>query len=261
MSGTVVALIGWPVERSLSPPMHNAAFEAVGIPWSYITLAVRPGAIAEGMELYRSLDAAGANVTIPHKETVVPLLDAIEGEAKTFGAVNTIVRDGERLVGHNTDGAGFLRFLRDDAGFDPAGARAHVAGAGGAARAVAVALAGAGAVVTVTARRREQAIAIASMAPGVASGWWEEPPGAELVVNATPVRGELPVRLDGARLVVDLIYRPPTDLLTRARDAGIAAFDGLGMLVHQAALSFELWTGRPAPLDLMRSAAETARLP
>ena len=133
----LACIIGWPVARSLSPAIHNAAFAALGLDWTYVPLAVRPGAIEEGMGLVHELGVEGANVTMPHKQTVIPFLERLEGDAQTLGAVNTIVREGSALVGFNTDGAGFLAAIRDEAAFDPSGKRALVLGAGGAARALA----------------------------------------------------------------------------------------------------------------------------
>jgi shikimate dehydrogenase len=258
----LACIIGWPVADSLSPAIHNAAFDALGLEWTYVPLAVRPGAIDEGMTLLRELDVQGANVTMPHKQSVVPYLERLEGYADTLHAVNTIVRDSGALVGHNTDGPGLLAAIAEEAGFDPAGKRALVLGAGGAARAVAVALARAGATVVVSARRREQAAELAGLAAGIETAPWGVAVEADLVVNATPSREGLPldaVRFGLGVLAVDLIYLPPsTGFVLAARAAGATALDGLGMLVHQAALSFRLWTGLEAPLQVMRDAASSA---
>lgn len=258
----LACLVGWPVDRSLSPAIHNAAFRALGLEWNYVTFAVRPGAAAEAVELLRSVDAQGANVTVPHKEAIAPHLDGLAGEAAAAGAVNTVVREGTRFIGHNTDGSGFLAFLRDDAGVDPQDTDVLILGAGGAARGVALALAREGARVLVCARRGEQAEAVASLADGITAVPWSFPGSADLVVNATPATDGLPLEslFPTARVAVDMRYLPPpTALMEAAVAAGARAFDGLGMLVHQAALSFQLWTGRPAPLDVMRRAAEDAR--
>jgi len=260
-AGHLACIIGWPVNRSLSPRIHQAAFEALGLDWTYIAIGVRPGAAAEGIGLLRTLGVDGANVTMPHKEAVCGLLDRLEEEAAAIGAVNTIARDGDALVGHNTDGLGFLRFLAHDAGFDARDRDVTVLGAGGAARAVVRALAGAGARVTVCARRPERAALVAGVAEGVATAEWGVQVAADLVVNATPVREALPVRFAPEMLAVDMIYQAPeTSFVSQARSAGARAFDGLGMLVHQAALSFALWTGVDAPIEIMRAAAESALL-
>ena len=257
----LACIIGWPVAESLSPAIHNAAFDALGLDWTYVPLAVRPGAIDEGMTLVRELNVQGANVTMPHKRSVVPYLERLEGDAETLQAVNTIVRDGEALIGHNTDGPGFLAAIEEEGGFDPSGKRALVLGAGGAARAVAVALARAGATVVVSARRPEQAAELIGLAADIDTLPWGAPAQADLVVNATPSREGLPLDAVGfgpGVLAVDLIYLPPsTGFVLSARGAGATALDGLGMLVHQAALSFRLWTGREAPLQVMRDAARS----
>ncbi|MGZ4210534.1 MAG: shikimate dehydrogenase [Actinomycetota bacterium] len=267
VSRKLACIIGWPVAHSLSPAIHNAAFSALGLDWTYVPLAVRPGGIAEGINVLRLLEVEGANVTMPHKRDVVPLLDRLEGDAIQLDAVNTIVRDGPALVGHNTDGPGFLAALRVDADFEPAGARALILGAGGAARAVALALARGGATVTVAARRPGQAAGLAALAAGIAAAPWPGEPGwipgaADLVVNATPLRDGLPLEhlgLGSGVLAADLIYSPPvTPFVLFARERGARAVDGLGMLVQQAALSFRLWTGIDAPLDVMAEAARRA---
>lgn len=255
----LACIIGWPVSKSLSPVIHQAAFEAAGLDWAYIAIPVRPGAVGEGVGLLRTLGVDGANVTMPHKEVIREYLDSIDEEAAAIGAVNTVVRDGELLIGHNTDGIGFVRFLEHDANFDPRDKAALILGAGGAARAVVRALTGAGARVTVSARRPERAASVAGVAEEVATAEWGAAVSADLVVNATPVRDGLPVQFGPEMLAVDMIYQPPeTSFVSEARSAGARAFDGLGMLVHQAALSFTLWTGVEAPVQIMREAAETA---
>lgn len=256
----VAGIIGYPVASSASPAMHNAAFARLGLDWIYLALAVPPGDGERAIRLLRALDAAGANVTMPHKRTVIEHLDALAPEAATVGAVNTIVREDDRLVGHNTDGAGFMKFLAE-IGAKPA--RALVLGGGGAARGVATALAQAGVEVRVCARDPRQAADIAALADGIEPGAWDEPGEADLVVQATPARVGLPVERLTFRpgvVAVDLIYPlPETPFVAVARGAGAAAYDGLGMLVHQAALSFELWTGAEAPVEDMRRAASSAR--
>ena len=258
----LACIIGWPVAESLSPAIHNAAFASLGLDWTYVPLAVRPGAIDEGMKLVRQLGIEGANVTMPHKRAVVPLLDRLEGDAAILDAVNTIVREGNAFIGHNTDGPGFLAAIAEEASFSPAGKTVVVLGAGGAARAIAVSLARAGASVRVSARRPEQAAEVAAIAPGIDVAAWGESGPADLTVNATPSRKGLPLEALGFRsgmLAVDLIYLPPmTEFVRFARDAEAAALDGLGMLVHQAALSFRLWTGIDPPIDVMAGAARAA---
>lgn len=248
------AIVGHPVARSASPAMHNAAFAAVGLTHTYIPLDIRPGAIAEGMQLLRTLDVAGANVTVPHKVDIVPFLTALHGDAVAVGAVNTIMRDGDGYAGHLTDGAGFLAFLSEE-GIEAT--TAVVLGAGGSARAVAYALATTDVRVTVCARRPEQAEEVAGLHPNIHVGRWGAAPSAQLVINATPLRTGLPtIKLTRKTVAVDLIYGEETEFLARARDAHARSFDGSGMLLHQAALSFTVWTSVPAPLEAMRAALD-----
>jgi shikimate dehydrogenase len=266
----LVGIVGWPVAHSLSPAIHNAAFEASRLDWTYVPLPVPPRALPEALAGLAALGFRGANVTMPHKTETADLVGDLSEDARLLRAVNTIVVRDAELEGHNTDAPGFDRFLRRDAGFDPSGATALIYGAGGAARACALALARAGiAGLTVAARDEARAAPLVSIAQGVGVPIAVVGPGAvgglsaDLVVNATPVGGpgaeashpSLP-RLDAGVLVVDLLYDPPmTDLQRSAREAGATALGGLGHLLEQAALSFELWTGTPAPLEAMSAAA------
>jgi shikimate dehydrogenase len=271
-----VALIGWPVEHSLSPAMHNAAFQALGLDWRYELLAVPPKHLGAALASLHAGEYVGANVTMPYKSAVMTHLDEIDHAARSIGAVNTIAAEGSRLVGHNTDGPGFLRALRE-AGLETAGRRALVLGAGGAARAVAYALARAGCAVAIYNRTATRAAELARELKGLGLdgtvGWV---PGEtalraldlsqfDVLVNATaagmwpnsedspwPVGLSLPSHWS----VFDLVYTPvETRLLRQARQVGARAIDGLGMLVWQGALAFELWTGQTPPADLMRAAA------
>lgn len=252
----LACIIGYPVSHSLSPAIHNAGFDALGLDWTYITIAVQPGAAREGIGLLRELGVEGASVTMPHKQDVIPFLDGLDASAEVVGAVNTLVRTDGRLVGHNTDGAGLVRFLRHDTSFSFGDASALILGAGGAARAVAVALAAEGVRVTIAARRVEQAQEIAGLADGIAAVAWDRAEPADLIINATPARDGLPA-IAPRQLAVDMLYLPPkTPFLMDAEASGARAYHGLGMLLHQAALQFELWTGREAPLAAMRAAAE-----
>jgi len=265
-STRVAAVIGHPIRHSISPVIHNAAFRALDLDWVFTAFEVAPGRAAAAVEGARDLGLAGLSVTMPHKADVVRAVDRLTSTAEVLGAVNTVVRNGSReLVGDNTDGAGFLDALRTDEGFDPAGKRCLVVGAGGAARAVVLALAGAGAAEIVVANRTPaRAEEAAALAPGVASvGTPEDADGVDLIVNATPqgMGGDLslPVRaaaLGPGQLVVDLVYHPAlTPLVEAARDRGAAATNGLGMLIHQAAHAFRLWTGEDPPLEVMSAAA------
>ena len=263
-----VGIIGWPVEHSLSPVMHNAAFRSMGLDWVYLLWPVPEESLGPAVAGLRALGAAGANVTMPHKESVIPHLDDISGDARRAGAVNTIQRVGSRLIGHNTDVDGFRHLLSDDAGYDPAGKKALVLGAGGAARAAALALGdmGAGEVV-VAGRSDERASDVASLGSGRPVSWNDAAriaTASDLVVNATPLgmadENPLPgVDWGPDQCVVDLVYSPPvTPLTAAARAAGADAWGGLGMLVHQAASSFRIWTGQAPSTEVMSAAAVRA---
>lgn len=268
MSHAVVVL-GWPLEHTLSPEIHNAAFRALGMAWAYAAWPTEPGALGGAIERIRRHDhVVGANVTMPHKESVVGHLDETSGDAAVIGAVNTIQKLGDMLVGHNTDVDGFRAFLIGDAGFDARGKQALVVGAGGAARAVVRALGDLDAAqVAVAARRRGRSEELANLVSAVRTAVvsWDEvnerAAESDLVVNATPLgmsdENPLPdARWRAGQVVVDLVYRPPiTPLMAAARAAGAVAWGGLGMLIHQAAASFRIWTGQDPPLETMSAAA------
>lgn len=264
-------LIGWPVAHSVSPAMHNAAFQALGLPWHYSPLPTPPNEVGSMVARLKAQGYRGANVTVPHKQAVMPHLDEIAEAAQAIGAVNTLVARRGRLIGHNTDAAGFLAALRE-AGFKPAGKRALVLGAGGAARAVIYALTQTGCAVAIhnrTVQRAGELIRALAVPAWLVPDLAEiEPAAFDLLVNATPL-GMTPhvdispwpeaLPLPARWAVYDLIYNPAeTRLLARARAAGATAISGLGMLVHQGALAFELWTGQSPPVEVMRVAAQNA---
>ena len=276
-STRVAGVIGDPVRHSLSPALHNAAFAALGLDWTYLAFEVPAGQGADAVAAMRVLGIDGLSVTMPHKDTVAAAVDELSPAAALLGAVNCVRRDGDRLIGENTDGAGFLRSLRTQAGVDPVGLRTVVLGAGGAARAVIVALAADGALVTVVNRSPvaaaraaalgEAAGSVAAEASGglsrsAAVGGAETVRDADVVVNATPLGmtdgDPLPVDaalLSDSQIVVDLIYRPErTPLLEAAAQAGATTLNGVGMLLYQAAEQFTMWTGRDAPVDTMAAA-------
>jgi shikimate dehydrogenase len=258
--------------------MHNAAFAALGLPYVYLPWALPPDGLGAAAAAFRAMENfAGANVTVPYKEAIRVHLEALSPEAEGVGAVNTIVPREGRLIGHNTDGEGFIASLREDAGVDPLGARVFLLGAGGGARGVAYALAANGAAEIRVANRSPgraealvtslysrfpkcQFLALPLQSPGVA----EAVGSADVVINATSVGlvpGEtLPLSLDGLRpatVVCDLIYRPPeTPLLRVARSKGCRVLNGLGMLLRQGVAAFRLFVGAEAPLDVMRAALE-----
>lgn len=265
-------VIGTPIRHSLSPAIFNAAFEAAGLDWAYLAFEVPEGAAGLAMAGARALGLEGLSVTMPHKAAVIEALDSLSEDAEALGAVNCISRRGGRLHGDNTDGVGFIDALRIDEGIEVAGARVAVVGAGGAGRAVARALGHAGAAsIAVINRSRpsaEQAVHLAGAAARV--GTADDLQGADLVVNATPLgmgivvstSGEaepLPFelhRLSSGQTVIDLVYHPAvTPLLGAARERGLRTVNGLGMLIHQAAHAFRLWTNEEPPLAAMSAAA------
>lgn len=260
-STRVAAVIGSPVRHSLSPALHNAAFAAAGLDWTFVAFDVAPGRAAGALEGMRALGLAGLSVTMPHKDDVARAVDERSAEAELLGAVNCVVPIGRgRLRGENTDGAGFLASLRD-VGVEPSGLRCCVLGAGGAARSVVLALARAGAAEVAVVNRTESKAAAAVALAGSAGRLGASPADADLVVNATSVGmgagGGLavdPALLGTGQVVVDLVYEPrETPLLRAALRAGATTVGGIGMLLHQAALAFELWTGEAAPLQAMRA--------
>ena len=276
-SGTsaVVGVIGDPVRHSLSPVLHNAAFAALRLDWVSVAFPVPPSALDAALAGARALGLRGLSVTMPHKEAVARKVDRTSAAAARLGAVNCVVVEPGGLVGENTDGQGFVAALRRGAGFDPAGRRCLVAGAGGAARAVVLALAEAGASeIVVVGRYPERVADAAGLAADVGrAGAPSEAADAQLVVNATPLgmagtpgADALPpidpALLGPGQLVVDLVYAPrPTRWLELAQRRGAAALDGLGMLVHQAALQIELWSGRHAPVEAMWDAVAVRPFP
>lgn len=266
-STRVVGLIGYPARYSLSPALHNAAYKALGVDAIYLVFPVLPQNINKAVEGMRALEIMGLSVTIPHKEAVTALVDELTPKAERLRSVNCIQRDGDRLIGHNTDGLGFVNSLKFDSGFDPKGRNCVVIGAGGAARAVIAALGDAGAeevaIVNRSPERAEQAVTLAGDAGRIGS--LSDVKGADLVVNATPVgmdggthANQLPIPIDDINdrhLVVDLIYHPSrTMFLQQSANKGATVANGLGMLIHQAAAQVEIWTGQRPSTEVMRAA-------
>jgi len=283
----LVGLIGWPVEHSLSPVMHNGAFDALGLNWRYVPLPVPPGQVETAVRGLAALGFRGANVTVPHKQAVMGALDSITPAAKALGAVNTLVvgrnASGAAIVGgYNTDSKGFVGALREG-GYEPEdGGDAIVVGAGGAARAVVFGLLWSGSgQITILNRTVERAqVLVADLETLLDAGWEgrlralpltpetliESARIADLLVNATTVgmwphvRGSIwpkGMPIPAHLTVFDLVYSPlETKLLRQTRGSGARAIDGLGMLVRQGALAFEMWTGAEAPVEVMRAACE-----
>ena len=266
----VYGIVGFPVAQSLSPAMHNAAFHHLGLNAVYVPFPVRPAQLEAAVAGLTAAGICGFNVTIPHKAAILPLLQEVVTEAAAIGAVNTVRQDRGRLIGTNTDGAGFLSSLRHDLGFDPAGKTVLLLGAGGAARGIAFAVLGAGAGRLIIANRtQERAEALAAdcrarysraiVEGGALTGVDDCAP--HLLINATTVgMGDGRAPVDPARIgvreaVVDIVYHPAeTPLLAHAKRLGLPHANGIGMLLHQGAAAFQFWTDREPPAAVMRAA-------
>jgi len=266
-------IIGDPIEHTMSPVMHNAAFRKVGVDYLYVPFRVKRGELAKAIEGVRALNIKGLNVTIPHKVAVIRFLNKLDPLAKKIGAVNTIVNEDRVLTGYNTDGAGFLQALLES-GIEPEGKNIAILGAGGASRAISFFLADRGAHLVILNRLQELNWA-KDLARNISRSFSREVKALELnrenlagvldiadiVVNATcvgmtPDIDETPVTSDLLKpglTVFDIVYNPiKTRLLREAEAAGATTISGLDMLVWQGALAFEKWTGMKAPIELMR---------
>jgi shikimate dehydrogenase len=274
---TVTGIIGYPIAHSLSPVMHNAAFAALGLDWTYVPFAVAPEALREAVAGLKALGVVGYNVTIPHKVAIMPLLDRIDPQAELIGAVNVVALKEGVLTGYNTDGIGLLAALGRNFGFVPAGRSVLVVGAGGAARAAAAALAGAGAgqvtianrsagsadalVASLAPRLPEVRFAVASLEALADSSFLS---GFNLIVNTTSVgmRQDSFAGLSLAGLkfglcAYDMVYAPSvTPFMSEARSCGVPTANGLGMLVAQGEAAFSIWTGTAPPEGCMAAALE-----
>ncbi len=263
----VAAVVGDPIEHSRSPAIYNAAFGAADLDWVYVAFRAVDGRRA--VDAVRALRLGGLNVTMPFKEEAAAACDQLTPLARRLGVVNTIVPRGDgSVLGDSTDGPGLLAALREE-DVDVTGRATLVLGSGGAARAVALSLADAGARVTVAARRERASEEVAALAGAAVAGWADRDRAAadsEIVVHATPIgmggQGTpvAPSAWHPGHVVVDLVYEPTeTELLAAARAAGARTVGGLGMLVHQAALAFERFTGHDAPLAKMWAAVGGSR--
>jgi shikimate dehydrogenase len=279
-----IGLIGYPLKHSISPYFQQAALNYYRLDIRYEAWETGPDQVKDAVNSLRKPRNIGANVTVPYKETVLPLLDGIDDLARAIGAVNTIVKNDHKLVGHNTDASGFMEALEREGGFDPEGKRVVILGAGGVARAAGFSLVQRKAALLAISDgifERAQALAetLTGYADGAASGRrslpgrvtafrWQDLSSAQtladcdLIVHCTtigmkdsPQEGQSPLVLEvipRGVLVYDVVYNPsPTPLLALARKAGAHVLGGLPMLVYQGAGSFELWTGRDAPIDIM----------
>jgi shikimate dehydrogenase len=268
----IYGIFGYPVEHTFSPGMHNAAFHKLGMDACYVPFAVHPERLADAARAVVPLGLCGLNVTVPHKEKIIACLDDLSKEARLIGAVNTIeVKEG-RLIGHNTDGRGFLRSLKEQAKFNPHGKTFLFIGSGGAARAVGFSLALAGARKIVfrdldtqkaglLARdiKEKTGVDTETITGDALADYAAE---ANCLINATPLglkKGDpLPLPIDcihKQHLVCDLVYNPPeTPFLKAAKARKAKGLAGLGMLLYQGVIAFEIWTGKKAPVSIMKSA-------
>ncbi|MFA5839637.1 MAG: shikimate dehydrogenase [Candidatus Margulisiibacteriota bacterium] len=276
----ITGLLGFPLGHTLSPAMQNAAFKELGLDWEYKKFEVAPEDLKAAVDGFKAMHLAGFNVTIPHKEKIIPLLDDVTKLASLIGAVNTVKYQNGSLIGYNTDGEGFIASLKNDANESPAGKNIVVLGAGGAGRAVCVMLAeNKASNLTISdidqTKSAELAKHIRSNFKITCSSLLPNSPAlqaainsAHILVNTTPI-GMLPkidfspidetILLPSQLLVYDLVYNPAeTKLIKQAKAAGCRTCSGLGMLVYQGAFAFTIWTGEEAPLEVMRAAAKKA---
>jgi shikimate dehydrogenase len=260
----ITGLFGYPVEHTLSPSMHNTAFESLGLDYCYLPFLVHPDFLEQAVGAVRALNMAGVNVTVPHKEAVVPLLDSVDAEAAFIGAVNTIVNSGGKLKGFNTDGRGFMRSL-SESGVTVENRKILVVGAGGASRAISYYLSEKAESLRlhdVAENRMDKLVSdLSKIRTNVSSHKKITDLGLfDIIINATPLglKTDDPFPFDVSALkpnhtVCDLIYKK-TRLLEYALEKGCRTIDGLGMLLWQGVLAFELWTSAFPPVDVMRNA-------
>jgi len=271
-----LGIFGYPISHTLSPAMHNAVIKALGLDMVYLPFEVKPSNLKEAINGIKSLGIIGVNITIPHKESVIRFLDDISEEARLVGAVNTIVYKDRKLVGYNTDGSGYMASLKEELGFNPKSKRIIIIGAGGAARGILAALATQKPKsITVANRTLSRAVSLIKAFKGKFRDTRFEAinlddnmlkmsfNSVDLLINTTSVgmkQGKtlkIPLEtLPKIAIVSDIIYNPlETLLLKKAKKFGLTTHGGLGMLVHQGARSFKLWTGMDAPMNVMRKAA------
>ncbi len=268
-STKIVGVFGWPVQHTASPCMHNAVFESLGLNWVYLPFEVEPKLLQSAVKSLIPLNIQGVNLTIPHKKDVLPFLDEISPEAQFIGAVNTIVKKDNKLTGYNTDGQGFIKSLEENK-ISVSGKKVLILGAGGASFGISRELILKGAdklfVANRTLKKAEDLKKMFSeieVLPLEKDSLKSTIKDANIVINTTSIgmKKDDPLLIDedcltsSLEAVVDLIYSPAeTKILKAAKNKGIKTINGLGMLLHQGALSFELWTGKKAPIEVMRKA-------
>ena len=274
----IVGIIGDPIKHSRSPQIHNAAIAALGLDYVYVPFHVQPDNLGAAIEGFKVINVVGINVTIPHKQSVIPYLDEISREATLIGAVNTLIFKDGAIIGENTDAPGFLQAMEEDGLDIPQGGAAVVIGAGGSARAIVVALALAGVqTICITNRTVSRAVALATdlsekTGASIYGIGLDDPklPNAvgtsQLIVNTASTSMDIshpllidPEWLEPQSIVYDIVYTPPeTRLLQAAAEQDCHTIGGLGMLVHQGAIAFEKWTGVNPPVETMRQALQGA---
>jgi shikimate dehydrogenase len=275
----IISLIGWPVEHSISPQIHNAAYEALNLDFCYVPFAVRPGKLKEAVIGLRFLNLKGANITIPFKEEIIKYLDETDNDAAIIGAVNTVKNKNRKLIGYNTDILGFIQSLKEDLKFHAAGKNVFVLGAGGGSSAVCFGLIKEkinSLTIFDLDKKKENALvkrikkhSSIKIEYGLLNNEeiFSAVNNAQLIVNATPAGmfpntniSPLPEGYVTAKhSVYDLVYNPPeTKLLKISKASGTKTQNGLGMLIRQAAASFEIICGRKAPIKIMKEAAQKA---
>ena len=260
----ITGIFGHPVEHTLSPAMHNAAFKALGLNYCYVPFLVHPDYLEDAIKAIRALNLCGVNVTVPHKEKVMPLLDEINEEASFIGAVNTIVNSEGRLIGYNTDGRGFMQSLLES-GISVEGKNVLIIGAGGASRAISYYLSQNTKTLYLYNRSKNRAEKLVQDLKKIRNNvsLIEDITSLEIyhiIINATPLglKKEDPLPFDTSLLraeqtVCDLIYKK-TRLLEEASKKGCVTLEGLGMLLWQGLFAFELWTGKKPQVEVMRNA-------
>jgi len=275
----LVGVFGSPVAENPTVVMMEAGFRKLGLNWKYLTIEVKKEDLEDAIHGLRAFNMRGINLTIPHKIEVLKYLDEVADDARLMGAVNTVRREGSKLIGENTDGKGFLRSLREDGGTDPAGKNIVLLGAGGAARAIGVELALAGArhirVVNRTPSRGKELVELINDKTDASAEYivWDTPyvlpEGTDILVNATSI-GLYPdveakpdidyTSIRGGLIVCDVIPNPPrTVFLREVESRGAKTLDGLGMLVYQGTIGFKMWTGADAPVWEMKEALKQAK--
>lgn len=263
-STRVISLFGYPVEHSLSPVMHNAAFEHLKLNYCYVAFSVKPELLKEAVKAIRALNLAGVNVTVPHKEKVIPFLDKVDKEASFIGAVNTIVSDNGRLIGYNTDGRGFMRSL-SESHISVKNKNVLIIGAGGASRAISYYLSKEALGLFLFDIDKKKAGQLSRNLSKIRNNVFlrreiDHLDDMDIIINATPLgwkKGD-PLSFDinllkQRHIVCDLIYKN-TNLLANASKKGCKTLNGLGMLLWQGVFAFELWTGIKPPVDVMKRA-------